>query len=159
MNKLSIIFLQFVIIFIGILSLFILIRFPMLEGRAVNLNFYEIYTDPFIIYSYLSSVFYFIGLYQGFILLSQISHDNLFSVVSVRIVNNIKYCSYILGLLIIFGAIYIRFFNNPNDDPAGFLALSMIMTLIFSAIGTTALIFKRSIQKAIELKSENDLTI
>ncbi len=159
MNKISILFLQFVIIIIGILSLFILIRFPMLEGRAVNLNLYEIYADPFIIYSYLSSFFYFKGLYQGFILLSQISNDNLFSAGSVRIVNKIKYCSFLLGILIIIGAIYIRFFNHPEDDPAGFLALSMIMTLIFTAIGTAAFLFERTIQKAVEIKSENELTI
>ena len=158
MNKISILFLQFVII-IGFFSLFILIRFPLLEGRAVNLNLFEIYADPFIIYGYLSSIFYFTGLYQGYKLLRQISNDNLFSAGSVRIVNKIKYCSYILGLLIIFGAIYIRFFNNPNDDPAGFLALSMIMTLIFTAIGTAAFLFERTIQKAVELKNENELTI
>jgi hypothetical protein len=159
MNKIAIIFLQFMILIIGILSLFILIRFPMLEGRAVNLNLYEIYADPFIIYGYLSSIFYFKGLYQGLLLLRQISNDNLFSVSSVQTVKKIKYCSYYLGFLIIIGAIYIRFFNNSDEDPAGFLALSMITTMIFTTVATTALIFERSIQKAVKLKSDNELTI
>jgi len=64
-----------------------------------------------------------------------------------------------LAMLIVFGALYIRSFHHSDDDPAGFLALSMILTLLFSAIGTAAFVFEKSIQKAIDLKNENDLTI
>lgn len=149
MNKNSIILFQFLIIIVGVLSLFILMRFPMIEGRAINLSLYEIYTDPFIIYGYLTSFFYFTGLYQGYKLLKQVGNKAFSSISTAKIVNKIKYCSYLLGLLITIGAIYIRFLNNTEDDPAGFLSISMIMTVIFITIGTKALFLERSIRKKI----------
>jgi hypothetical protein len=159
MNKTSLLFLQFVLLLVGILSLFILLRFPLLEGRAVNLSPVEIYSDPFILYAYFSSIFFFLGLYQGSKLLKQIGRNKLFTSEAIQTIQKIKYCSYCLAMLIVFGALYIRFFHHPDDDSAGFLALSMILILLFSAIGTAAFVFEKSIQKAVDLKNENDLTI
>jgi hypothetical protein len=46
MKRISIIFLQAVIVLIGIAALAILIRLPLTEGRAANLDLFSIYFDP-----------------------------------------------------------------------------------------------------------------
>ena len=46
MKKSSTIFLQAVIVLIGIAALAIMIRFPQTEGRAANLDLFSIYADP-----------------------------------------------------------------------------------------------------------------
>ena len=62
MKKSSTIFLQGVVVLIGIVALAILIRFPSTEGRAKNLDLFRIYSDPFILYGYAASIPFFIAL-------------------------------------------------------------------------------------------------
>ena len=69
MKKSSTVFLQVVIMLIGIVALAIMIRFPLTEGRAINLDLFSIYSDPFIIYGYIAFIAFFIVLYQAFKLL------------------------------------------------------------------------------------------
>ena len=69
MKKGSTLFLKFVICLIAIVTLILLIWFPQLEGRAVNLDLISIYADPLIIYAYIGSIPFFVGLYQAFKLL------------------------------------------------------------------------------------------
>lgn len=56
MKRISTVFLQAVIILIGIVALVILIWFPLTEGRATNLDLFSIYADPFILYGYGASI-------------------------------------------------------------------------------------------------------
>ncbi len=84
MKKNSIIFLQIVIVLIGIVALAIMIRFPLTEGRATNLDLFSIYSDPFILYGYLASIAFFIAMYQAFKLLGYIGQNKVFSKKLVR---------------------------------------------------------------------------
>ena len=84
MERASIIFLKTVIVLIGIVALVVMIRFPLTEGRAVNLDLFSIYSDPFIIYGYLASIPFFIALYQAFKLLGYIGQNEVFSLSSVK---------------------------------------------------------------------------
>lgn len=159
MKGISILFLQAVVVLVGILSLFILIRFPLTEGRAVNLDLWSIYTDPFIIYAYASSLAFFIGLYQVIRLLGCIGQNNLYSSSALRTLTRIKYCAIALSALIVMAAIYIRIFHPEDDDPAGFLALSIIATIISVAVATAVAVLEKILRHAVDMKSENDLTI
>ncbi|MGE0773313.1 MAG: DUF2975 domain-containing protein [Cyclobacteriaceae bacterium] len=159
MKGISILFLQAVVVLVGILSLFILIRFPLTEGRAVNLDLWSIYTDPFIIYAYASSLAFFIGLYQVIRLLGCIGQNNLYSSSALRTLRRIKYCAIALSALIVMAAIYIRIFHPEDDDPAGFLALSIIATIISVAVATAVAVLEKILRHAVDMKSENDLTI
>src|SRR3989344_5870215 len=91
MKKSSTIFLQVVIVLIGIVALAIMIRFPLTEGRATNLDLFSIYADPFIIYGYLASIAFFVALYQALKLLGYIRQNKVFSLESVRSLRTIKY--------------------------------------------------------------------
>jgi hypothetical protein len=112
MKKSSTIFLQVVIVLIGIVALAIMIRFPLTEGRAVNLDLFSIYADPFLIYGYLASMAFFVALYQAFKLLGYIRQNKVFSLNSVKALRTIKYCAIILSVLIVLAAVYIRIFHG-----------------------------------------------
>lgn len=159
MKKSSTVFLQVVIVFIGIVTLVIMIRFPLTEGRAANLDPFSIYADPFLAYGYLASIAFFIALYQAFKLLGYIGQNKVFSLNSVKALRTIKYCAIILSILIVTAGLYIRIFHAKGDDPAGFLAMCIVTTFVSIVIATTATVFERTLQSAVDIKSENDLTV
>ena len=159
MKRISTLFLQVVVVIIGLVALTILIRFPMLEGRAVNLDLWSIYSDPFILYGYASSIAFFIGLYKAFRLLGYIRENRLFSMDSIKTLKGIRYCAIALSILIVMAGIYIRIFHHKDDDPAGFLGLCIITTFICIVVATAVAVLEKVLQNAIDMKSENDLTI
>ena len=159
MKKSSTIFLQVVIVLIGIVALAIMIRFPLTEGRAVNLDLFSIYSDPFIIYGYAVSIVFFVALYQAFKLLGYIGQNKVFSLNSVKTLRTIKYCAIIMSISIVTAVLYIRMSHNTDDDPAGFIAIGILATFISVVIATAAAVFERTLQSAVDIKSENDLTV
>ena len=147
---------------ISIVALAILIRFPLTEGRAAHLDLFHIYADPFIIYGYISSIAFFVALYQAFKLLGYIGQNKVFSLSSVKALRTIKQCAIVLGILIVLAGLYIRIVHTGGDeadDPAGFLAMCMVTTFISIVIATAAAVFERILQKAVDIKSENDLVV
>jgi hypothetical protein len=56
-------------------------------------------------------------------------------------------------------ALYIRIFHAKEDDPAGFIALCIVTTFISVVIATATAVFERLLQSAVDIKSENDLTV
>lgn len=159
MKRISIIFLQTVIVLIGIVALAILIRVPLTEGRAANLDLFSIYFDPFILYGYVASIAFFVALYKAFKLLGYIGQNKVFSSNSVKTLKSIKYCAIVLTILIVTAGLYIKISHNKEDDPAGFLAICIVTTFVSIVVATAAAIFEKLLQNAIDMKSENDLTI
>jgi len=159
MKKISIIFLQAVLLLIGIVALAILIWFPLAEGRAVNLDLFHIYADPFILYGYAASIAFFVGLYKAFKLLGYIGQNKVFTLYSVKSLRSIKYCAIVLGILIVAAGVYIRIFHAKDEDPAGFLAICIVTAFASIVIATAAGIFEKILQNAVDMKSENELTI
>ena len=159
MKKGSTIFLKVVLVLMVAVALTGLIRFPLSEGRAVNLDLLSIYMDPFIAYIYLASIPFFVALYQSFKLLGYIGENKVFSLSSVKALRNIKYCAIILSAAIIMAAAYIRIFHNKDDDPAGFIAIAILATFISAVVATAAAVFEKLLQTAVDIKSENDLTV
>ena len=158
MKKGLTLFLKFVICFVAIGSLAWLIWFPQLEGRAANLDLISIYKDPFIIYTYIGSIPFFVGLYQAFKLSGYVGDNKVFSQLSVNTVKNIKYCAIAFSVFIVMGILYIRLFVK-GDDPAGVTALGILTTFASIVIATVAAIFQRFLQNTINAKSENGLMV
>jgi hypothetical protein len=158
MKKGSTLFLKFVICLIAIGALIWLIWFPQLEGRAADLDLLSIYMDPLIIYAYIGSIPFFAALYQAFKLLGHMDGNKVFSQLSVNAVRNIKTCAFTFSGFIVLGLLYIRLFVK-GEDPAGVTALGMVITFASIVIATAAAIFQRLLQNAVDLKSENDLTV
>src|SRR5687767_1585461 len=159
MKKTSTIFLQGVIVLIGIVALVILIRFPLTEGRAKTLDLVSIYADPFILYGYAASIAFFVALYKAFKLLGYIRQNRVFSSDSVKTLKAIKYCAIILSILIVTAGLFVKLSHHKDDDPAGFLAMCIVTTFVSIVVATAAAIFENILQNAVDMKSENDLTI
>lgn len=136
-----------------------MIAFPLTEGRAANLDLFSIYWDPFIVYMYVASIPFFVGLYQAFKLLGYIGQNKVFSLSSVKALRTIKYCAIIQSTTIVMAALYIRINHNKDDDPAGFIAISIVAIFISVVIATAAAVFEKLLQNAVDMKSENDLTV
>jgi hypothetical protein len=159
MKRISIVFLQAVVVLIGLVALALMLWFPLTEGRATNLDLFSIYADPFILYGYAASVAFFIALYKAFRLLGYIGQNKVFSSSSVNALKSIKYCAIVLGSLIVIAGLIIRVSHDKDDDPAGFLAMCIVTTFVTIVVATAAAIFEKILQNAVDMKSENDLTI
>ncbi|MDI9549515.1 MAG: DUF2975 domain-containing protein [Chloroflexota bacterium] len=151
-------FLKAVVFLIGIGTLAGMIWFPQTEGRAAHLELIRIYADPLIIYGYIASIPFFVALYQAFRLLGYVDANQVFSQSAVKAVRNTKYCAITISGLVVLGILYIRLSAN-GDDPAGPTALGIFATFISIVIATATAIFERLLQSAVDIKSENDLTV
>ena len=159
MTKISVAFLQLVIVGIGLLTITFMIWAPLLEGRATHLSLFQIYADPFILYAYAASISFFVGLFQAFTLLKYVGQNKVFTSSSVRTLSTIKYCALLLCAFILGAAMYIRIFHHKDDDPAGFLVLCFVTSFSSFIVATAAGIFEKLLQSAVEMKNENDLTV
>jgi hypothetical protein len=156
----SIIFLQLVIVFIGIGALALMLWEPHLEGRNAHATLYEIYfKDPFLAYAYLASIAFFVALFQAFTLLGYIGQNKVFSLDSVRALRTIKYCAMALVAMIGAAVAYLFIAVRGKDDIAGGVAMGVVMIFVSAVIATAAAVFERLLQNAVDIKSENDLTV
>lgn len=159
MKKSSVIFLQSVIILIGIGALALLLWEPHLEGRNVNATLVQIYFhDPFLAYAYSASIAFFIALYQAFTLLGYIGQNNIFSQRSVNSLRTIKRCATALVGFIAAPLAYL-FIVRPDDDIAGGVAVGLMLMFGSAVIAAAAAVFERLLQNAVDMKSEIDVTV
>ena len=162
MKRGSTLFLKLIIVLLAIVVLTWMIVFPRSEGAAANLDLISIYTNPFTIYLYISWMPFFVALYQAIKLLGFVENNTVFSQAAVKSVRNIKYCS-IAYIGFIAAALFYIFVMakvaNGDDDPAGFVAIGLVLIFASSVIATAAAVFQRLLQNAVDIKSENDLTV
>lgn len=160
MKKSSIILLQVVIILIGITALAFMLWEPHIEGRNVNATLYQIYfNDPFLAYMYVASISFFIALYKVFRVLGYIRQNKTFSVATVKALRTIKYCGITLVAFILGAEVWLFVFQRGKDDIAGGVFMGL---LIIAGAGLTAIVasmFEKLLQNAVDLQSENDLTV
>ena len=138
-------FLKSLIIVFGFIILTALIRLPLTEGRAVNLDLYHIYADPFILFGYLASIPFFIALYKGFKIIGYIGDDKIVYLNVVKELKIIKYCAIFFSIFIIAAGIFILLFHNKEDDPAGFIALCIVTTFLSIVIALIAGVFQKKL--------------
>jgi hypothetical protein len=155
--KSSTIFLQIVIVLIGIGALALMLWEPHLEGRNAHATIFEIYLkDPFLAYAYIASVPFFVALYQAFKVLGYAGQDKVFSQATVKALRTIKYCAIsMIGFVV--GSIAFMPFGDPDDRPPG-VVMRILITFGAIVVATAAAIFERIFQNAVDIKSENDLT-
>lgn len=159
-------FLQVVIAVLGVGVLVLMLWEPHLEGRNVNATLVEIYfQDPFLAYAYLGSIPFFVAIYQAIKILSYAKRNQTFTPAAVNALRTIKYCAAIIAVAIVAADVYLvihaRLYPEPGaiDGPEGAVVLGIIATLISIIIGITATVFQKILQNAVDIKSENDLTV
>jgi hypothetical protein len=160
MKRASTIFLQVVIVLLGIGVLALLLWEPQLEGRNVHATQFEIYfKDPFLAYIYLAFVPFFVGLYQAFKILGYARRNEMFSEPAVRALRTIKYCAALTALFIVGAEAYIFIFVRGTDDVAGGVMMGAVIIFVSAVVATAAAVFERILQNGVDIKTENDLTV
>ena len=160
MKRGSTIFLQVVLVLLGIGVLAALLWEPQVEGRNVHATQFEIYfNDPFLAYIYLAFIPFFVGLYQAFKLLGYARRNEMFSPRAVRGLRIIKYCASATAIFILGALAYIFIFVRGTDDIAGGVAMGVFIIFLSAVIATAAAVFERILQNAVDIKTENDLTV
>jgi len=159
MKRNSTIFLQIVIMFIGIGALALLLWEPRIEGRNAHATNFEIYfKDPFLAFVYIGSIPFFVALYQAIKVLGYAGQNKIFSQAAVQALRTIKYCALaIIGFVVVDEIIIML--THGNDDAAGGVFVGVVITFGSIVFATAAAMFERVLQNAVDLKSENDLTV
>ena len=138
MKRCSTIFLQAVVVLIGIGALAFMLWEPHLEGRNAQATLSQIYfNDPFLWYAYAASVAFFMALYQAFRLLGYIRRDEAFTEQSVKAVRTIKHCALALIGLIMVPEMYLVVVR-PGDDIAGGVMMGLLLMLVSAIVVATA---------------------
>ena len=146
MKRGSTIFLQVVIVLVGIGVLAFLLWEPHLEGRNASATLFEIYfKDPFLAYAYLGSIPFFVALYQAFKLLGYARRNEIFSQRSVRALRTIKYCALVIIGFVAVSVIFM-IFGDRDDRPAG-LFMRMLITFPSIVVAIAAAVFERTFSR------------
>ena len=158
MNRGASLFLRAVVVLIGIIALALLLWEPHLEGRNANATLFAIYfKDPFLAYVYFASIAFFVGLFQAFKVLGYAGRNQEFSPPAVRAVRTMKYCAIALVGFVAIAEGIIMF--GESDDRAGGVVICGLIFFAALVVATATVILERALQNAVDMKSENDLTV
>jgi hypothetical protein len=158
MKRSSTAFLQMVIVLIGLGALALMLWEPHLEGRNKHATPFEIYfKDPFLAYAYVASIPFFAALYQAFKVLGYAGRNQVISPAAVKALRTIKYCAMAVIGFVAGAEVFILL--HDSDDRAGGVFIGVLITFGSVVIAAAAATFQRVLQNAVDLKSENDLTV
>lgn len=153
-------FLKVVVFLMGLpvlaLSIFVL---PEIAEFFAELNpTLDFLQYPFLIGLYVTVIAFFAALYQTLRLLSYIDKNEAFSDLSVMALKNIKYCAItISGLFVVFMPLI--YLMAEVDDAPGMILIGMVIIFGSMVIAVFAAVLQKLLKNAIDIKSENDLTV
>ena len=150
MKRCSTIFLKLAVILIGIPVLALCIFW--LPGFANYLHY------PILIGVYATAISFFFALFQALRLLSYIDKNKAFSELSVNALKYIKYCAITISIIYAVLAPFLFPIADADDAP-GLVGIPLIIIFASIAIAVFAAVLQRLLQDAIDLKSDNDLTV
>ena len=145
----SALFLQVVIVVIGISVLGLMLWEPHLEGRNAHATTFEIYfKDPFLAYVYVGSLPFFVALHRAFALFGHARRKGTFSPATLKALRTIKACALAIIGFVAGAVVFIIMLGDGEDRPGG-IFMCLLVALVASAIATTAALFARSLQTAL----------
>lgn len=150
MKKYSTTFLKIAVTLIGIPVLALCIFW--VPGFVGYIHF------PIIMGVYISALTFFFALYQAIKLLTYIDKNKAFSELSVKALKNIKYCANTISVIYLIIVPFIFPIADADDAP-GLVAFPLIIIFGAMVIAVFAAVLQRLLHDAIEMKSENELTI
>lgn len=113
---------------------------------------------PFLMGLYLTAIVFFVALYQTFKLLSYIDQNQAFSEFSVKALKNIKHCAItISALYVVF--MPLLYLMAEVDDAPGIILIGMVIIFGCMVVAVFAAVLQKLLRNAIDIKSENDLTV
>lgn len=155
MKRGSTLFLKTVILISGVAVLAVCI-FVLPAGLKTTTNWLGY--RPVLLGMYIPAIPFFIGLYHALKLLNYIDQNKTFSKGSFKALNYIKYCAGIISAMYFVGLPFI-YRAAEFDDAPGFFMIGLIFTFAPLAVAVIAAILQKILNNAINMKSENDLTV
>ncbi|MBY9082023.1 DUF2975 domain-containing protein [Paenibacillus sp. HN-1] len=113
---------------------------------------------PLISIMYASAIPFFIALIQALRLLSYIDKNNAFSELSVTALKNIKFCAVTISVLYTAGMPFFYLIAEKDDAP-GLIVLGLVIIFASVVIAVFAAVLQKLLNNAIDIKSENELTV
>ncbi|MCG3229066.1 DUF2975 domain-containing protein [Bacillus subtilis] len=160
MNRMSTIFLKIALVLIGIPILALCIFLvPKIANYSAELFPNIAYIKYIVfIYLYVTAIPFYFALYQAFKLLSYIDKNKAFSSLSVRALKNIKYCAVTISIFYAAG-MPVFYLMAEIDDAPGIIVIGLIIIFASMVIAVFAAVLQKLLKEAIDIKSENDLTV
>lgn len=135
-------------------------------GVIAWIAFFEHRPDPYhmeyigLIGTYAAAIPYFIALYQGMQLLRYIDAGSAFSELSVRALTIITRCAIADFMITTLGGLpFFYALVQLDGDTPGFMILGIVISGCAFLIAVFTSVLRRLLQDAIDVKTENDLTI
>ncbi|MDN4072843.1 DUF2975 domain-containing protein [Fictibacillus terranigra] len=160
MKRGTTLFLKIAVIFIGIpvpaLCIFLV---PEIVNYAAELYPDIAYMKYLVLIDlYAAAIPFYFALYQAFKLLSYIDKNNAFSELSVKALRTIKYCAITISSLFV-ARMPLFFLVGDKDDAPGVIVLGLVIIFASMVIAVFAAVLQRLLKEAIDIKSENVLTV
>ncbi len=158
MKRGSLIFLRFSIFMIGLLLLICgVFWLPSMASQAAEANpTYAYLALPLLIGIYITAIPFYIALYQAYRLLNFIQEETAFTKVAVEALGRIKKSAltiisiYTIGMLILLQ-------QNALHPGLAIIAAAIIFSTV--VISLFAAVLQEILERAIHIKTENDLTV
>jgi len=160
MERGTTLFLKIAVIIIGIpvlaLCLFLV---PGIANFAVELYPDMAYLKYLVLIGlYAAAIPFYFALYQAFKLLHYIDRSEAFSELSVGTLKKIKYCAITISILYVFN-MPLLYLIAEKDDAPGIILIGLVIIFASMVIAVFAAVLQRLLKAAIDIKSENDLTV
>ncbi len=158
MKRVSTMFLKAVILFMSLAVLAICVfALPSLGKEAEDPRFVAM-LKPILISMYITLVPLLFAFYQTFKLLNYIDTNQAFSNLSVKVLQNIKYCA--IAIAVIYTATLPFFYRLADiDDAPGLVIVGMFFVFAPMVIAMFAAVLQKLFQNALDMKAENELTV
>lgn len=160
MKRGSTLFLRMAVILIGIpvLALCIFVV-PEIAHFIVELYPEHTYLKYLVIIDlYGAAIPFYFALFQAYKLLGYIDQNKAFSELSVRVLKNIKNCALIISSLFVVG-MPLYYLIAEKDDAPGIILIGLALIFASMVIAVFAAVLQKLLKEAIDIKSENDLTV
>lgn len=160
MKQVSTLFLKFAVILLGVpvlaLCIFLVPEIGNVTAKLLPKFAYIEYLVSIIFYA--SAIPFYFALYQAFKLLRYIDKNKAFSELSVTALKKIKYCAISISSLHVLVLPLFYLFAEKDDAP-GVIFVGLVVPFASMVIAVFAAVLQKLLQEAIDIKSENDLTV
>ncbi|WP_026567190.1 DUF2975 domain-containing protein [Bacillus sp. UNC41MFS5] len=160
MKQVTTLFLKVAVIFIGIpvlaLCIFMVPEIGNVAAKLIPEFSYIKYLVSIIFYA--SVIPFYFALYQAFKLLRYIDKNEAFSELSVYALKKIKHCAITISILHVLVLPLFYLFADKDDAP-GVIFVGLVVPFASLVIAVFAAVLQKLLKEAIDIKSENDLTV
>lgn len=160
MKKISTNFLRFMIslIGLGVLALCIFALPSLWQDGSVE---YPEASNAFLLIMigmYATTIPFYFALWQTFKLLNYIDRNQAFSASAIKALRNIKYSALVISVIYVAGIPLLLPIAEADDAP-GLMVFGPAFACAPVAVTAFSAVLQRLLETAIEIKSENDLTV